>query len=159
MVELHYQRKRVPGHVGKLVNATTHGHRWTGIHFPTRQSPFTLAYGPPGIPQTRPVRSMDLSCNCRRQHHLHMATPFTGPHSLYFFYPVWLCQGQCLHHSTSSGVVRIEKAHRERHTRNAWYDLAWMGSPPGRLPYYTWDSHRVHLRSVQNFELPSFKWW
>ncbi|PSN34312.1 hypothetical protein C0J52_25945 [Blattella germanica] len=43
-----------------------------------RWCPSTLAYGRPWISQSIPARSMDWSCNKRKQHLLHMATPFTS---------------------------------------------------------------------------------
>jgi hypothetical protein len=71
----------VPENVTKLVNATTR--RRGGVHFPTRWCPATLAYGCPEVPQSKPTRSIDWSCISRRQH-LHMATPVTGPDSVWF---------------------------------------------------------------------------
>ncbi|KAJ4436167.1 hypothetical protein ANN_18797 [Periplaneta americana] len=47
--------------IRKLANVTTHGRGETGVHFPTRRSPSTLAYGGPEVSKSTPTRSMDWS--------------------------------------------------------------------------------------------------
>ena len=85
------------------------------------------------------------------------------PHSQGVIPPIRLCQGQCLHPSSSNDVARIEKMYyrslQECQRRNAWEDLVRMGSPPGhgvilhiRLTLSVWDHYK-------NSKLPSFRVW
>ena len=96
-------------------------------------------------------------------HLLHLATPVTGPDSVWFL-PVAFRQAQCLrpihfqrHYQncrerigSAIGNGTQDMLERVRRGWEYWLDY---------LPCHTWGAHRMHLRLLWNCKHFSFKWW